>query len=215
MDSITDSQAAKSAELVAQLQQGGQAALAELFMQNRDRLRRMVRARLDDRVAGRADPSDVLQEAFLDASRQLNDYLDDPAVPPFLWLRLLTGQRLMQVHRRHLGAQMRDAKQEVSLNRGSMPQANSCSLSRQVVGRLTTPSLAAIRIEMQIRLQQLLDSLEPLDREVLSLRHFEELSNSEVALELGISTAAASKRYIRALERFRTMLAEIPGFLDG
>lgn len=198
---------------VARLKREGDAALADLFAQHRERLRRMVEMRLDNRAAGRVDPSDVLQETFLDASRQLQSYLVELPMPPFLWLRFLTGQRLMATHRHHLGAQKRDAKLEVPLHRAARPQVQSESLSCLLAGRLTTPSRAAARLELQARLQELLESMEPLDREILVLRHFEELSNNEVAEELGISKAAASKRYVRALERFRKTLAEIPGLL--
>jgi len=200
-------------ESAERLKQGGQAALAEFFSKHRDRLRRMVDIRIDRRVSGRVDPSDVLQEAFMDASNQLDGYLDAMPMPPFLWLRFLTGQRLMATHRRHLGAQMRDAKLEVPLERAAGPHVQSESLSCHLAGRLTTPSRAAARLEMEARLQDLLDRMHPLDREILSLRHFEELSNNEAAEELGISKAAASKRYIRALERMRKTLAEIPGLL--
>jgi RNA polymerase sigma-70 factor (ECF subfamily) len=198
-------------ETVARLKQGGESALAELFGKQRARLRRMVDVRLDQRVAGRVDPSDVLQETFLDASRQLEGYLAELPMPPFLWLRFLTGQRLMATHRRHLGAQKRDAKQEVPLYGLARPEVRSASLSVCLAGRLTSPSRAAARLELQARLEELLEGLEPLDREILSLRHFEELSNNEAAVELGITKAAASKRYIRALERLRKAVADVPG----
>ena len=201
-----------SADPLAQIRRGGPTALAGLFMQHRQRLRRMIHVRLDRRVAGRVDPSDVLQEAYLDASRRLEEYLADPRMPLFLWLRFLTGQRLLAIHRQHLGTQKRDPRQEVALGRRSMPWADSASLSIELLGRLTTPSRAAIRGEMQARLEDLLGKLDPLDREILALRHYEELTNNEAAEELGISTAAASKRYIRALERLRTVLASVPGF---
>jgi len=171
----------------------------------------MVDIRLDHRVAGRVDPSDVLQETFLDASRQLEGYLAELPVPPFLWLRFLTGQRLMATHRHHLGVRKRDAKQELPLRGFARPGVRSASLSCHLAGRLTSPSRAAVRLELQARLQELLDSLEPLDREILSLRHFEELSNNEAAAELGITKAAASKRYIRAMERLRKVVADGPG----
>ncbi len=196
-------------KLIGQMRRNGQPALAELFMEHRARLRRMVEVRLDRRAAGRVDPSDVLQEAFLDASRQLPAYLADPPMAPFLWLRFLTRERLMATHRRHLGAQMRDAKLEVSLGRRAESGVRSESLSCYLAGRLTTPSQAAARLELQARLQELLDGLDPIDCEILSLRHLEELSNAEAAEELGISTAAASKRYIRALERMRKVFAEL------
>ena len=204
-----------SDEAVASLRREGHAALADLFTKHRERLRRMVDMRMDRRVAGRVDPSDVLQEAFVDASNQLERYLQDVPMPPFLWLRFLTGERLMATHRRHLGAKMRDAKQEVPLRIHARPDVRSESLSFGLAGKLTSPSVAAVRAEVNDRLRKALDELELLDREILSLRHFEELSNAEAAEELEISTAAASKRYIRALERLRKAVEDIPGLSWG
>ncbi len=198
-------------EVLAQLRRGGQPALASQFMRHRDRLHRMIEVRLDRRVAGRVDASDVLQEAFLEAARRMDEYLANPPMPLFLWLRFLTGQRLLAIHRQHLGAQKRDPRQEVALDHAAMPKADSASLSVQLAGRLTTPSLAAMRLEMQERLAKLLGEMDPLDREILALRHFEELSNQESAEELGITAAAASKRYIRALERLREVVKTLPG----
>jgi RNA polymerase sigma-70 factor (ECF subfamily) len=188
-------------------------ALAELFARYRGRLRRMVRLRLDRRLQGRVDPSDVLQEAQLEIHRRAAEYAADPRVPPFLWLRLITGQRLMALHRRHLGARMRSAGQEIALHRGPMPQATSASLAEMLLGRLTSPTQEAQRAEVRLLLQEALNGMDPLDREVLTLRHFEELSNAEVAQVLGLSKTAASNRYIRALERLREILAGIPGLL--
>jgi RNA polymerase sigma-70 factor (ECF subfamily) len=201
--------------LLARARAGDQQALAELFVRHRDRLRRMVRLRLDHRLLGRVDPSDVLQEAYLDLAKRAPEYLANPALPFFLWLRWLTGQRLLAVHRRHLGAQMRDAGQEVSIHRGAMPEASSASLAAQLLGRLTSPTQAAVRAEMQVRLQEALNAMDPIDREVLVLRHFEELSNNETAAVLGVQKAAASNRYVRALKRLKDILAGMPGFLDG
>jgi RNA polymerase sigma-70 factor (ECF subfamily) len=135
-------------------------------------------------------------------------------MPPFLWLRLVTGQRLQQVHRLHLGAAMRDAGREVSLYRGALPQASSVSLAAQLLGRLTSASQAVFRAERQLQLQAALDAIDPMDRERLALRHFEELTNGEAAVVLGLSKTAASNRYFRALGRLRTVLEAIPGFLD-
>ena len=192
---------------------GDPRALAELFARYRGRLRRMVRLRLDRRLQGRVDPSDVLQEAQLEITRRAAEYAADPRVPPFLWLRLITGQRLTALHRRHLGARMRDAGQEIALHRGPIPQATSLSLAELLLGRLTSPTQAARRAEVRLLLQEALNGMDPLDREVLTLRHFEELSNAEVAQVLGLSKTAASNRYIRALERLREALAGIPGLL--
>jgi RNA polymerase sigma-70 factor (ECF subfamily) len=193
---------------------GDQDALAELFGVYRDRLRKMVRLRLDRRLQGRVDASDVLQEAYLDLAQRAPDYLAKPNIPFFLWLRLLTGQRLLAIHRRHLGAHKRDAGMEVAIHRGAMPQATSASLAAQLLGKLTSPSHAAIRTEMQVRLQEALNLMDPIDREVLVLRHFEDLSNNEVAEVLGLQKAAASNRYVRALRRLKEILHGMPGILD-
>src|SRR5215831_7773168 len=111
----------ESDELLLRAAAGDTVALAALFARHRERLRRMVRLRLDRRLQGRIDPSDVLQEAYLDLAKRAPDYFAKPDIPFFLWLRLLTGQRLLEIHRRHLGTQLRDAGQEVSLHRGALP----------------------------------------------------------------------------------------------
>jgi RNA polymerase sigma-70 factor (ECF subfamily) len=200
------------AELLRRATAGVQQALADLFARYRDRLRRMVRLRLDRRLAARVDASDVLQDAYLDVARRFPEYAAAPVVPFYLWLRALTGQRLVDLHRHHLGARMRDAGQEVSLYRGALPAASSASLAQQLLAGLTSPTQAAIRAEMQVRLQEALNSMDALDREVLVLRHFEELSNAEAARVLGIEPSEASKRYIRALRRLKAILEAVPGF---
>jgi RNA polymerase sigma-70 factor (ECF subfamily) len=188
--------------------------LVELFAQNRARLRRMVRLRLDRRLQGRVDPSDVLQEAHIEVAKRAKEYVADPAMPAFLWLGWITGERLLAMHRKHLGAQIRDANLEVSLHRGALPQATSVSLAELLLGRLTSPTRAARRAEMQVRLQDVLNTMDPIDREVLTLRHFEELSNGETARVLGLTKSAASNRYMRALLRLKETLSGMPGFLD-
>jgi len=198
--------------LLRRIAAGDARAVAELFAAYRDRLRLMVRLRLDRRLQGRLDPSDVLQEAYLDIAQRAPGYAANPTMSPYLWLRYLTGQRLMQLHRRHLGTQMRDAGQEVSLYRGALPQASSVSLANQLLGRLTSPTQAAVRAELQQRVQEALNALDALDREVLTLRHFEMLSNEETAAVLGIRKKAASNRYIRALRRLKEVLGPVPGW---
>src|SRR3954449_4048061 len=193
MDAMTtESPGPTDESLIRRAAGGDEAALAELFGRYRKRLRQMVRLRLDRRLQGRGDPSDVLQEAYLDVAEQLPHYLGKPDMPLFLWLRLVAGQRLQRVHRQHLGAAMRDAGREVSLYRGALPQASSVSLAAQLLGRLTTASQALARAEVQLQLQEALNRLDPMDREVVALRHFEELSNLEAARVLGISPQAAS-----------------------
>jgi RNA polymerase sigma-70 factor (ECF subfamily) len=203
----------KTDDLLRRAKAGEAAALGALFAHYRDRLHQMVRLRLDRRVCGRLDPSDVLQEAFLDVARRFPEYAAAPAVPFYVWLRALTGQRLIDLHRQHLGAKMRDACQEVSLYRGALPQASSVSLAQQLLAGLTSPTQAAVRAEMQLQLQEALNSMDPIDREVVVLRHFEELNNVETAAVLAIEPSAASKRYLRAIRRLKEILDQIPGFL--
>jgi RNA polymerase sigma-70 factor (ECF subfamily) len=201
-----------TADLLRRAKAGDAAALGALFAHYRDRLRKMVRLRLDHRVARRLDPSDVLQEAYLDVARRFPEYVAAPAVPFYVWLRALTGQRLIDLHRQHLGVKMRDAGQEISLYRGALPQASSASLAQQLLAGLTSPTQAAVRAEMQLQLQEALNSMDPIDREVVVLRHFEELNNIETAAVLGIETSAASKRYLRAIRRLKAILNQVPGF---
>jgi RNA polymerase sigma-70 factor (ECF subfamily) len=208
------SQADADRSFLDRIQAGDRDALGEFFDRHRGRLLKMVRLRLDRRLRGRLDSDDVLQEAFLDATRRLGDFAADPRMPPFLWLRFLTLQRLQTLHRLHLGVQSRDASREVSLHNGSLPAADSRSLAAQLLGRLTTPSRAAIRAEIQIKIQEALDAMDPIDREILALRHFEELSNGETAAVLGIHKGAASNRYVRALRRLREIRSPMLGTLD-
>lgn len=196
-------------ELLNRARQGDSGALNELFSQYRRRLRRMVQLRLNHRLHGRVDPSDVIQDAYVEVSRCLPEYLRQPKIPFFLWLRHITGQKIIAIHRQHLGAQMRDAEREVSLYRGTMPSATSEVLAAQLLGKLTSPSVAAVRAEMKKRLEDALNSMESVDREVLALRHLEQLTNSEAAQELQISESAASKRYVRALERLQRMTSDM------
>jgi RNA polymerase sigma-70 factor (ECF subfamily) len=132
-------------------------------------------------------------------------------VPFYVWLRALAGQRLIDVHRRHLGVKQRDAGREVALGQGG-PSPSSQSLADQLLGQLTSPTGAAVRAEQRARVRDALEGLDPLDREVLVLRHFEELSNNETALVLGLDKSTASKRYIRAVRRLKTVLQDVPEF---
>lgn len=202
-------------ELLQRAGQGDNEALGELFSGHRERLRRMVQVRLDRRLHGRIDPSDVLQESYLEMARALAAYLKDPVLPFFLWLRMITGRKLQALHRHHLGCKSRDAGREVSLYRGALPQASSVSLAAHLLGRLTTPSVAAVRAELQVRIQEALNSMDEMDREILALRHFEQLSNAEAAQVLGISEQASSNRFVRALKRLKRVLSEVPGFSEG
>jgi RNA polymerase sigma-70 factor (ECF subfamily) len=215
MGTLMDNNSADTARLLELARAGDQAAVNEIFARHRARLRRMVELRLDRRLQARIDASDVIQEAYVDAVTRLDEYLREPSYPLFLWLRLLVGERLLKLHRYHLGTQMRDAALEVSIYRGALPAASSAALAAQLLGKHTSPTQAAVRAERMLRLQEALNTLDPMDREVLSLRHFEEMSLAETALSLGIEESAAAKRYIRALKRLKAILASMPGGLDN
>jgi RNA polymerase sigma-70 factor (ECF subfamily) len=212
MSSVMSGDASAVSDLLQRAARGDEQAFQELLSRYRDRLKRMVHLRLSRRLQGRVDDSDVLQEAYLEVAKQLPEYVQRPALPFFLWLRHLTGLKLAEVHRRHLGTQLRDADREVTLHRGGLPEADSASLAAQLLGKLTTPSQAAIKAETRLFVQEALNSMDPIDREVLALKHFEQLSTSEIAAVLGLSKAGAGSRYLRALKRLREILCQIPGF---
>lgn len=197
--------------ILQQAAHGDNTALSALLERHRERLRRMVALRMDQRLHGRVDASDVVQEAYLESWTRLAEYLRGPTMPFFLWLRFLTAQRLVTLHRKHLGVHMRDPAIEISLYQDGLPGTSSAALAVQLLGHDTRPSDAAIRAEMRLRLQEALNSMDALDREVLALRHFEQLSRLEIAHLLKIREAAVSKRYIRALKRLKDLLSSMPG----
>jgi RNA polymerase sigma-70 factor (ECF subfamily) len=185
--------------------------VAELFGRYRETLQRMIAFRLDSRIAGKVDGDDILQDAFLESVRRIQDYLDQPSVPFFVWLRQVTAQVLIDTHRRYVDAQKRDVNLEVALERSGSEDTSSSGLIAQLADSLTTPSQCAVRKETIAGLRQALEQLDEIDREVLVLRHLEELSNNEVAQILGIDKHAASKRYLRALARLRGVMSENAG----
>jgi len=199
-------------ELDERMRAGDQQALAELFTSCRERLRHVVDFRLDDRLRARIDADDVLQEAFLAASKRLGHYAGSSYSSPFLWLRAILTQALVDLHRRHVGAQKRSADREVRIDATPFPQATSTSLSIQLVGGATSPGEAAARADMMGVMEVAMAGMDPIDREVLALRHFEELSNREVAEVLGIQRKAASIRYVRAIRRLRVVLAQMTAY---
>jgi RNA polymerase sigma-70 factor (ECF subfamily) len=191
---------AEDEPLEQRLRGGEDAALGPLFENHRDRLARMVQFRLDPRLVGRIDADDVLQETFLEAEKRLQAYRDDDK--PFLvWIRLITQQTMIDLHRKHLGAKMRTAGKEVAA-----PQSGT--MSGLFVGHITSPSRAMMREEIRTKIEGALQEMDEIDREVLMLRHFEDLSNKDVATVLGIQENAASNRYVRALGRLK-------GYLGG
>lgn len=202
-------------DLLDRFKSGDSEAVAGLFSRHRERLWRTVNFRMDRRLVGRIDADDVLQEAYLAAAQRLRHYVADPSLSPFVWLRMIVMQTLTDMHRHHLGAQMRDAGRELAAPGCRYSQTTTVSLAAQLVGHLTSPSQAAARAETLGQVEEAIADMDTLDQEVLALRHFEELGNSEVAEVLGIQQKAASIRYVRALKRLKTVLSKVPGFFEG
>ena len=175
--------------------------LGEILESYRPRLKAMVRLRMDSRVRRRIDSSDVLQEAFAEVSTRLPRYLDRPDMPFYPWVRFITGQRLLKMHREHLQIQMRDVRREAHRAPRAFPEASSIALASALIDSAPSPSQAALRQEELERLRTALEGMKAIDREVLALRHFEGFTNTEVAQILDIDKKAASIRYVRALRR--------------
>ncbi len=178
--------------------------LGELLVKHRDRLRRLIELRLDPRVRGRVDASDVIQETQVTAVRRIEEYLDDPEVPLFVWLRFLALQSLTDVHRRHLGAKARNAGREVAFD--NFDGTASAALASKLFGQLTTASQTLEKAEAKRHLEEAIRAMEPKHREVIMLRHYEQLSQKETARVLDISESATGSRHVRALRKLRIAL---------
>ena len=188
------------------MRQGSVVALGQLFELHRARLERIILLRLDSRIARRLSEQDVLQEVYLRASNRLEHFASRTTLSAFMWFRLLAYQQLTELYRRHLGSEMRDVRRETY----SWPNSSSVVLSSiaiQLRARNTdTPSQTFSREETTVRLEEVLGQLHSFDRQIIFLRHFEELSNAEAAVALDLSPSAARKRYFRALRRLRDRL---------
>ncbi len=188
---------------------GDQSAIGELLEEYRPRLARMIGVRMDPTLRGRVDASDVIQEAYVEVAERLPRYLESRDMPFFLWVRFLTGQKLLQIHRRHVEAGMRDVRCEMSLQQGGIAGASSMTLASAILDGGATPSQVAMREEERASLVQALGELSEVDREILAMRHFERLSLAETAELLGISESAASRRHVKALGRLQQHMRKL------
>jgi RNA polymerase sigma-70 factor, ECF subfamily len=200
--------------LLARAAAGDGAAWGELLTAHQKKLGRMVAFRMHPRLRGRVDAADVVQDALAEASAHREDYFRAPAVPLFPWLRGVVNNKLLEVQRHHLDTRMRDAKRDLPLDAPRALDDTSAALCAHLTAGLTRPSVAAARGEVNARLAAALDGMDPADREVLALRHFEQLTSAEAAQVLGIQERAAAKRYLRALRRLREILSQMPGGLS-
>lgn len=204
----------KELHLIQQLHAGSTAALAALIELHQPRLERIIRFRLDYRLAGRISEADVIQDAYLNANKRIQHFIGQQDYPFFVWLRLIVNQTMVDLQRQHLKAEKRDVRKEISLERPGISAHTSLALAAQLVAKVTSASKAFSRVERMATVEQALNHMEEIDREVIALRHFEELSNTEVANVLGIDEQASSKRYVRAMKRMKEVLKNIPGFSD-
>ena len=198
--------------IVAALRADREEALAKYFFAVEARLKRIVNFRLDYRLGGRVSESDVIQETYVRAAKRIDSFLDKDDMPFFVWLRLEVSQKLAEIHRHHFGAEKRDVRKEVKLRSNNESGRTSMALAAHIVAQLTSPSMLMQRAEQIATLEATLSEMNELDREVIALRNFEELSNLETAKTLGIEPAAASKRYLRVLKRLREIMEKAKSY---
>jgi RNA polymerase sigma-70 factor (ECF subfamily) len=189
-------------ELLDEAAAGNRQATQSLFATHRDRLRRMVEINLDRRVCGRVDPSDVVQDALAQAHRQLSKYLETKPITFYSWLRQIAWEQLEKTHRRHLMTECRSVTREEF----NVPSDSVYELVNRVVAAGSSPSRHVEQAELRRRAREAIAELSPQDRQVLVLRHLEQLSMREIAEATGATEAAVKMRHLRALERLRRRL---------
>jgi RNA polymerase sigma-70 factor (ECF subfamily) len=201
-------------QLLLDAGRGDPAAVNALLERHRETLRRLVQVRLDRAIARRVDASDIVQDVLIEANTRLKDYLADPRMPFHLWLRHLAKDRVIEMHRRHRGAQRRSLDREQAVGAPAYGDRSSLDLGRMLVDQELTPAAENIRRELEQRFLTAVEQLDEDDRDIILMRHFEQLGNSEAAAALGLSPAAAGMRHLRALRKLRSILGERPS-LNG
>jgi RNA polymerase sigma-70 factor (ECF subfamily) len=196
-------------DLVRRAAGGDDAAMGDLMQTHRERLKQMVRLRMDPRLAARVDPSDVIQETLTQAAQSLPQYLEDQPIPFYPWLRRIAWQQLVHLHEQHLDAEKRTVRREQH-HVWSVFDQSSIQLANAIAGGFSSPSAAASKKEIRQRVQAALQELAETDREVLLERYVEQLSIKEIAAVLVTTEAAIYKRHARALEKVQASLEEGP-----
>jgi RNA polymerase sigma-70 factor (ECF subfamily) len=201
-------QSDQTQELIDNAKAGQADAAGQLLDRHRESLRRMIELRLDRKIKQRIDASDIVQEVMIEANRRLQTYLDDPVMPFHLWLRQMARDRIIDAHRRHRGSVKRSVDREQAMVAPAALDRSTMELAAQLCDPELTPAAAATMHELQRRFQAALETMDDHDREIVLMRHFEQLSNQDVAKALGLTEPAASMRYLRAIRKLRKMLAE-------
>ena len=193
----------KTEELLAGARGGDPQAIDRLLDRHRDSLRRMIAMRLDQKILRRIDVSDVVQEVLVEVSRRLKDYLANPVMAFHLWVRQIAKDRIIDAHRRHRVSGKRSVDREQPLLPAIAPDQSTIELAAQLRDPELTPAAAAIQQELALHIQGAIELLDERDRDIILMRHYEQLSNQEIAVALQITEPAASMRYLRALKRLR------------
>jgi RNA polymerase sigma-70 factor (ECF subfamily) len=199
-------EADKTQELLLSAKAGDEQARDHLLQRHREALRRMVAMRLDRKIQQRVDASDIVQEVMVEANRRLAQYLENPVMPFHLWLRHMAKDRIIDAHRRHRGSAKRSVDREQAMTAPGKLDRSTVQLVSQLCDDQLTPAAAATMGELQDRFEVAVNEMDEQDREIILMRHFEHLSNQEVAAALDLSAPAASMRYLRAMRRLRVAL---------
>ncbi len=205
---MTWPQSEQTQELINDAKAGNASAAGQLLDRHRNALRRMVELRLDRRIQQRIDASDIVQEVMIEANRRLQTYLEDPVMPFHLWLRQMARDRIIDAHRRHRASFKRSVDREQAMVAPAALDRSTIELAAQLCDPELTPAAAATMHELQRRFQAALETMEENDQEIVVMRHFEQLSNQDVARTLGLTEPAASMRYLRAIRKLRKLLSE-------
>lgn len=204
--------AENDSRLLKKAAEGDQAALGEVFNRHCDRLKRLVRLRMHRTLRGTIDETQALEQIWREAARRVPEYGHQNHPSVFLWLRQVAVRTLVEIHRQRLGEQAGFDARDVCLHHGALPVANSATLAAQLMGKLPGPWPDAEKAESRLLVQEVLNSMHPLDRELLALRHFEQLTLSETAAVLGLSIGATGRQYLQALKQLRSLLSKCSGF---
>jgi RNA polymerase sigma-70 factor, ECF subfamily len=194
-------------QLLQRAREGESDAVDALLDRHRAAVRRLIEMRMDRALQRRVDASDIVQDVLIDANRRLDEYLANPVMPFHLWLRQMAKDRLIDAHRRHRVAARRSLDREQPLASIVNDDESAIDLAGQLADGQLTPAAAATLRELQYRFALACDELDPQDQEIVLMRHFEQLTNSEVAVALGLTPQAASMRHLRAMQRLRVILA--------
>ena len=196
----------KTEQLLDGIRDGKDGAADRLLERHRDPLRRMIEMRMDQKIKQRVDASDIVQEVMIEANRRLQKYLENPVMPFHLWIRQMARDRIIDAHRRHRGSEKRSVDREKSMVAAGAMDRSTMELAAQLCDAEMTPAEAATMRELQKRFQNAIEELDENDREIVVMRHVEQLTNQDVATALGLSEPAASMRYLRAIRRLRSLL---------